>query len=205
MTNKTFDPNRLVGHETHKSYRYLIESGFMQRYFSGDNIIEVGYAGLGGCVPITENAIGIDTGYPGYDGLHLPFPDKSQDTVYSSHCLEHIPDSRAALADWFRVLKEGGYLIVAVPHQQLYEKKMALPSTYAPYDHVKFYMPGILLKEIEEALPFGEWRLRGIYDNDMGFDYSMTAYQHSIGCYEIVAIVQRIHKYPYIDQMLNRY
>src|ERR1039457_4202089 len=41
----------------------------------------------------------------GYDGVRLPFPDASQDAVHSCHCLEHIPDYRATLAEWFRVLK----------------------------------------------------------------------------------------------------
>ena len=202
MTKKLFDTDRNVGHETSKSYRHLIESGFMERYFSGDNILEIGYAGRGGCVPITENAIGIDHNYPGYDGINLPFDSLSQDVVYSSHCLEHIPNSYAALAEWFRVLKVGGFLITVVPHQQLYEKKMKLPSAYAPADHVKFYMPSILLSDLERALPFGEWRLREMYDNDLGFDYSLSARQHSQGCYEIVSVVERIARPAYINQML---
>jgi SAM-dependent methyltransferase len=201
MTNKTFDPTRRVGTETSKSYQYLIDSGFMQRYFSGDNIIEIGYSGGNGAVPITENAIGIDQGYPGYDGVHLPFTDASQDTVYSSHCLEHLPNPHAALAEWFRVVRVGGHLIIAVPHQQLYEKKMMMPSRYSN-EHLKFYMPSTLLLDIERALPFGEWRLRGLYDNDMGFDYSLSAYEHSTGCLEIIAIIERIPHHAYIDQML---
>lgn len=199
---KTFDLNRNVGHETSKSYRHLVDSGFMNRYFGGDNIIEIGYAGRGGCVPITENATGIDQDYPGYDGVHLPFSNASQDTVYSSHCLEHVPNAPAALAEWFRVLRVGGFLVIAVPHQQLYEKKMTLPSTYAGHNHLRFYMPSTLLADIEKGLPFGEWRLRGLYDNDMGFDYSLSAFEHSQGCYEIVAVVERITRHPYIDQML---
>lgn len=201
MTNKIFDPARHVGTETSKSYKYLIESGFMQRYFSGDNIIEIGFSGGNNAVPITENAIGIDRNYPGYDGVRLPFPDASQDTVYSSHCLEHIHNPHAALAEWFRVVRVGGFLIVVVPHQQLYEKKMTVPSRYSN-EHLKFYMPSTLLLDIERSLPFGEWRLRSLYDNDMGFDYALSAFDHSVGCLEMVAIVERIPRYAYIDQML---
>lgn len=202
MQPKTFDLNRRVGTETSKSYRSLIESGFMQRYFSGDCIIEIGYAGGNGALPITHNAIGIDQHYPGYDGTHLPFLDASQDTVYSSHCLEHLPNPAAALADWFRVLRVGGFLILVVPHQQLYEKKMTMPSRYSG-EHLKFYMPSTLLLEIERALPFGQWRLRAMYDNDVGFDYSLSAFTHSTGCLEMVAVIERIPYYPYINEMLT--
>ncbi len=70
--------------------------------------------------------------YPGYDGLRLPFPNDSQDAVYSSHCLEHIPNSNAALAEWYRVLRLGGYIVLAVPHQWLYERKATVPSRFQP-------------------------------------------------------------------------
>jgi hypothetical protein len=113
-----------------------------------------------------------------------------------------LPNPQAALADWFRVVRVGGHLIIVVPHQQLYEKKMTLPSRYSN-EHLKFYMPSTLLLDIERSRPFGEWRLRGLYDNDMGFNYSLSAFEHSVGCLEMVAIVERIPRYPYIDQMLK--
>jgi predicted SAM-dependent methyltransferase len=53
----------------------------------------------------------------------LPFPDASQDTVFASHVLEHIEDWAASLVDWYRVLKIGGYMVIAVPHRDLYERK----------------------------------------------------------------------------------
>jgi len=47
--------------------------------------------------------------------------DKSFDFVHSSHCLEHMQDVRIALDNWTRILKPGGYLIVTVPDEDLYE------------------------------------------------------------------------------------
>ena len=41
-----------------------------------------------GGLPIIEGAIGVDLDYPGYDGATLPFPNESQDAVYSAHSLE---------------------------------------------------------------------------------------------------------------------
>ncbi len=55
------------------------------------------------------------------------------DWVYSSHCLEHMVDPRVALANWYRILKPGGYLMIAVPEANLYEQGH-WPSIYNP-DH----------------------------------------------------------------------
>jgi SAM-dependent methyltransferase len=202
-----FDKDRQVGTESLKSYKQKIESGFLEKYLSGDNILELGFAGYNtprDVVPIVEKAIGIDQGYPGYDGIHLPFPDESQDAVYSSHVLEHIPDWETALQEWFRVLKIGGYMIIVVPHWLLYEKKKDLPSRFAGSGHFRYYLPSTLLTEIQEALPLGEWRLRHMLDNDQGFDYSLPDIQHSEGCYEIECVIERIADPAYISQMMNR-
>lgn len=48
--------------------------------------------------------------------------DRSYDFVYSSHCLEHLPNPYIAFFNWLRICKVGGYLIVAVPHELFYEK-----------------------------------------------------------------------------------
>ncbi|WP_375600726.1 methyltransferase domain-containing protein [Brevundimonas sp. SH203] len=74
-------------------------------------------------VPIVHGAIGVDIDYPGYDGKHLPFDDDSQDTVYSSHCLEHISDPLSVIQDWHRVTKIGGHIIIAVPSRDLFERR----------------------------------------------------------------------------------
>lgn len=48
--------------------------------------------------------------------------DKSFDTVVSAHCLEHLFDPEAALRNWSRVLREGGYCYILVPLYSCYEK-----------------------------------------------------------------------------------
>ena len=56
----------------------------------------------------------IKAGQPCYP---LPFPDGSVDEVRASHVLEHLTfrEASEALRDWFRVLKPGGVIRVAVP------------------------------------------------------------------------------------------
>jgi ubiquinone/menaquinone biosynthesis C-methylase UbiE len=66
--------------------------------------------------------------------------DCSFDFVYSGHTLEHMEDPALALKNWWRVVTVGGYLILYVPHRDLYEKKKTLPSQWNP-DHKHFFLP----------------------------------------------------------------
>lgn len=45
----------------------------------------------------------------------LPFEDSSQDYVISSHVFEHLPDPIAAIKEWNRVVRDGGYVFMIVP------------------------------------------------------------------------------------------
>ncbi len=55
--------------------------------------------------------------------------DGAFDFLYSSHCLEHMRDAREALANWLRVVKSGGHLVIQVPDEDLYEQGQ-WPSRY---------------------------------------------------------------------------
>ncbi len=57
----------------------------------------------------------------------------SFDFVHSSHCLEHMPDPKNALEEWWAILKPGGYFVIVVPDEDLYEQRI-WPSKYNP-DH----------------------------------------------------------------------
>lgn len=48
------------------------------------------------------------------------FADESADSVFSSHTLEHIQDYIAALREWWRLVKTGGYLVLYLPHRDYY-------------------------------------------------------------------------------------
>jgi SAM-dependent methyltransferase len=50
--------------------------------------------------------------------------DNTFDFIHSSHCLEHMVDPHAAMTNWLRVCKVGGYLILTVPDETLYEHDM---------------------------------------------------------------------------------
>ncbi len=192
---------RKLGPETARNHVRRTAEGFVKRYLSGNHVLDIGYrGGLPDAEPVTEKAIGIELDYPGYDGKTLPFGDDSQDAVFASHTLEHIEDHRAALAEWFRVLKRGGYLVIAVPHQYLYERKSTLPSRFNG-DHKRFYTPASLLREIEAALPAGGYRVRSLRDIDDGFDYDLPPERNPVGSYEIELVVQKIELPSYAARL----
>jgi ubiquinone/menaquinone biosynthesis C-methylase UbiE len=58
-------------------------------------------------------------------GENLPFVDESYDYVISSHVIEHIFDPIAAIKEWLRVIKHGGYVFTIVPLKQFvpYEER----------------------------------------------------------------------------------
>ena len=185
-------PNRRIGVEARKTYAAKLEDGFIAKYLSGQAILDIGYRGYEPDVlPIVPQAIGVDLDYPGYDGRTLPFPDNSQDAVFASHCLEHAEDCRAALTEWFRVLKTDGFLVLAVPHKFLYERRHRPPSRWNQ-DHRRFFTPGSLLMRIEEALPPNTYRLRHLIDSDFSYTYSVSPEHHPGGCYEIELVIQKI-------------
>jgi len=55
--------------------------------------------------------------------------DETYDFVHSSHCLEHLVEPREGLVNWLRVLKSGGYLVITVPDEDLYEQGV-FPSSF---------------------------------------------------------------------------
>src|SRR5262249_11048404 len=115
-----------VGYEQSKAAKRRFNDGaFLARYFVGHGI-DIGgkpdplgqYAGI---FPLmqscrTEDLEDRDAQYM------MGVPDDAFDFVHSSHCLEDINDVREALQNWIRVVKPGGYLIVTIPDEDLYEQ-----------------------------------------------------------------------------------
>lgn len=66
---------------------------------------------------------------------------RSQDWLFASHILEHLERPAAALKRWVEVVKPFGRILISVPHRDLYEGQLELPSHWAP-EHKRFYLPG---------------------------------------------------------------
>jgi len=120
--------------ETHKAHTRRARERFFENYCRGRGL-DIGYGGD----PITPDAIGWDFEHGDAHRLH-GLADASFDFVYSSHLLEHLSDCELALRNWWRVVKPGGFLILYLPHRDLYEKKTRLPSRFND-DHKHFFLP----------------------------------------------------------------
>jgi ADP-heptose:LPS heptosyltransferase len=122
-------------------------------------------------------------------------PDGKFWTVHASHVLEHVHHPVLALQNWYRILKRGGNLIVLVPHRDLYEKKLELPSIWNG-DHKSFWLPETaeaphtrsLKHTILEAIPNAEIISFRVLDENY---YSESAAVHSQGEYSIEAVIRK--------------
>jgi predicted SAM-dependent methyltransferase len=84
-----------------------------------------------------------DVAFGDKDAQFLPeIADEEFDFVHSSHCLEHLRYVRAALVNWLRVVKKGGFVIVTVPDSLLYEAGN-WPSRFNSDHKASFTMRGI--------------------------------------------------------------
>lgn len=112
--------------------RRVRDARFATRYFVGCGL-DVGGGGDSLALyrelfPLIRNVVIYDR--PQGDAQVLENVDDGVfDFLYSSHCLEHMRDPREALANWIRVVRPGGYLVVSVPDEDLYEQG-EWPSTF---------------------------------------------------------------------------
>jgi SAM-dependent methyltransferase len=112
--------------------RRLADSNFLRRYLIGDGI-DIGgkpdpLALYQEFFPLMRSVRTWD--WEDGDAQFLAgVEDNAYDFVHSSHCLEHLVDPRVGLKNWFRVVNSGGYLIITVPDEDLYEQGI-FPSTF---------------------------------------------------------------------------
>jgi len=119
--------------ETSKARQRRTREKFFERYCNGRGL-DIGFGGD----LLTPNCVGWD--FEHGDAQYLKGIIESKFAfVYSSHSLEHMTNPDISLKNWWRVIKRGGYLILYVPHRDLYEKRKTLPSRWNP-DHKRFFL-----------------------------------------------------------------
>lgn len=177
--------------ETYKSHNRREREDFFVKYCKGKGLDICNGGDL-----ITPDVCGweIENGDAQYlDGVQ----DNYFDYVYSSHGLEHMDNVRIALKNWFRVLKKDGFLIVAIPHRDLYERKSHLPSRWNT-DHRHMFLIGKedlpdtldIVEEIKQALMGEPYDIKYIKACD--YNHSITdPLKHSDGEYQIEFVIQK--------------
>jgi SAM-dependent methyltransferase len=90
---------------------------FTSRYFFG-RVIDIGC----GRDIVVPQATPFDVAQGDAQRMLDYFQPESFDCVHSSHCLEHMRDINSALQQWWALVKPGGYLVIVVPDEDLYEQ-----------------------------------------------------------------------------------
>lgn len=124
--------------------------------------------------------------------IHL-VQNESYNFVFSSHSLEHIANPLKAVAEWLRIVKKDGYIIIIVP-----EKSVC-------FDHKRNYSTfSTLLKQYEKNV--GEDDLSTLPEILMNHDLSMDPPAGDLGNFTKRSLDnfnnRCLHHYVYNDQLL---
>jgi SAM-dependent methyltransferase len=135
------------------------------------------------------------------------------DKVHSSHCLEHMHKPQEALLGWWKLLKEGGYLILVVPDEDLYEQGF-WPSRFNKDHKVTFTLKkekgwspvSFNILDLVSNLPGSE--IVSVDLHDINYDYNLqTKYPppESKKVPVLIKLIREIaHKPPIIHPFLRR-
>lgn len=91
---------------------------------------------------------------------------QSMDAVFSSHLLEHLEDPGAALKEWWRVIKQGGHLVLYLPHKDFYPN---VGEEGANPDHLHDFLPRDIIALMKQI---GHWDLVVSENRNEGDEYS---------------------------------
>ena len=69
----------------------------------------------------------------------IPFPEQFFDLILCNHVLEHVPDDRKAMREFYRVLKKGGMAIITVPINYNSEKTFEDTRIITQEQRIKYY------------------------------------------------------------------
>lgn len=95
------------------------------------------------------------------------FADGAAANVFSSHLLEHLANWQMALAEWWRVLRVGGHLVLYLPHANLYPR---IGQPGANPDHKQDFLPEQVVDALRLIAP--DWALLENQTRDGGDEYS---------------------------------
>lgn len=133
-------------------------------------------------------------------------PDDTYDWIFSSHLLEHVKDPTAAIARWWKTLKIGGFLILLVPDEDLYEQGVWPSRFNSDHKHTftlskyESWSPvSVNCTDMLHALP--GHKLVNLSIADTGYDYNVQDRDQSAGAAEVACqlVIRKyaVQKVPY--------
>ena len=96
----------------------------------------------------------VDWAYPGSIPIDLSFndpwdanhlPEGQVDYIFSSHCLEHVPDWAGTLLYWTEKIRSGGTLFLYLPH---YDQKYWRP--WNNRKHLHTFVPSMIVDFMQD-------------------------------------------------------
>ena len=112
-------------------------------------------------------------------------------SILLHNMLQLLSETRQFLGLCFSKLCVGGTLVITVPHQFLYERKLRLPSRRNRL-HRRFYTANTLLADVEEALDPCQYRVRFLGENDAGYDYGAELNSDADGGQDIIVVLEKL-------------
>src|SRR4051794_19651226 len=146
---------------------------FIRRVMSG-TVLDIGC----GRDLVVPHARPFDKRHGDANNIASQLPAESFDCVHGSHVLEHMHSPRQALAEWWSLLKAGGYMVIVVPEENLYEQghwpslfnsdhkwtfRIGSAGSWSPVSHN--------LSELVQTLPNCE--VVQLSMQDQGYNYSL--------------------------------
>jgi predicted SAM-dependent methyltransferase len=191
-----------MGHETTKSniQRRIYNKKFHEKYFVGNGLdIGCGNDPLRNDIFLKIKNIDLFDKSNGDAGdLNLL---KKYNFIYSSNCLEHLVDPINAFTKWFYHLEIGGFIIITVPDEDLYEQRN-FPSkynrdhkwTFTIYKNKSWCNKSINILHLLSNLSNDSFRIHDITLCDTNYNYLINNKDQTRGCAEafIELIVERI-------------
>lgn len=158
--------------ETEKTNK-VRNADFFEKYLSG-KIIDIG----GGDNLVLSSAERFDLEDGDANDITKYRTANSYDTVYSSHCLEHMRNPVHAICEWWKLVKPSGYMVLVVPDEDLYEQGF-WPSRFNEDHKCTFRLSGesswspvsYNIVELLKSLP--QSQLISVERQDKNYDYNL--------------------------------
>ena len=164
--------------ESSKSQRWFTD---LQRAALAGTVLDIG----AGADPVAPGAVVFDLDQGDANRISSLEPG-AFDCVYSSHCLEHMVDPVASLANWWTFVRPGGVLFLIVPDEDLYEQGV-FPSRFNSDHKATFTIAkkkswsarSFNVFEMCQALPGA--RVESLHLNDIAYDRARASHGENAG------------------------